>query len=108
MKAHYIYQLKQIYIKFYDNNIIEKNNNFANYMIKLSKIALLQNIPIIITNQLLQNNEKNYQRMNTHLENYIHQKIKLEKIKKNFKGRISSPFINNIEFSYYMNFSHRY
>jgi len=81
-------------------NIIEKNNNFANYMIRLSKIALLQNIPIIITNQLLQNDEKNYQRMNMHFENYIHQKIKLEKIKNNFKGKISSPFINNIEFSY--------
>ncbi len=38
--------------------------------------------------------------MNMHLENYIHQKIKLEKIKNNFKGKISSPFINNIEFSY--------
>ncbi len=81
-------------------NTIEKNNNFANYMIKLSKIALLQNIPIIITNQLLQNDEKNYQRMNMHFENYIHQKIKLEKIKNNFKGKISSPFINNIEFNY--------
>ena len=81
-------------------HIIKKNNNFANYMIRLSKIALLQNIPIIITNQLLQNNEKNYQRMNIHLENYIHQKIELEKIKNNFKGKISSPFINNIEFSY--------
>ena len=80
--------------------LIEKNNNFANFMIKLSKIALLQNIPIIITNQILQNDDNKYHRMYMQLENHVHQKIQLEKIKNNFSCTISSPFINETKFNY--------
>ncbi len=81
-------------------HVIEKNNNFANFMIKLSKIALLRNIPIIVTNQILQKNDKEYQRMYMQLENYVHQKIKLEKIKNDFSCKISSPFICETKFNY--------
>ena len=80
--------------------LIEKNNNFANYMIKLSKIALLQKIPIIVTNQILQKDDNKYQRMYMQLENYIHQKIQLEKIKNDFSCRIYSPFIHGTKFNY--------
>ena len=51
-------------------------------MINLSKITQSENIPIIITNQIFSHDETNYQRMHAQLENYIHQKIHLEKIKK--------------------------
>ena len=80
--------------------IIEKNNNFTNFMIKLSKIALLQNTPIIITNQILQKEDNKYQRMYMHLENYVHQKIQLEKTKNDFSCMISSPFIHDTKFNY--------
>tara|TARA_B100000686_G_scaffold134559_1_gene141668 strand:+ start:250 stop:900 length:651 start_codon:yes stop_codon:yes gene_type:complete len=79
---------------------IEKNNSFINYMIKLSKIALLQNIPIIITNQIFENDDKKYQRMYIQLENYIHQKIQLEKIKNKLSCKIHTPFINEMKFDY--------
>ena len=69
-------------------------------MIKLSKITLLQNIPIIITNQTLQNHNKNYQRMYAYLENYVHQKIQLEKTQNNLTCKISSPFIHETKFDY--------
>jgi uncharacterized protein (DUF1919 family) len=69
-------------------------------MINLSKLALSKNIPIIITNQILFHDEKNYERMQTQLENYVHQKIQLEKIKNKYTCKISSSFIHDIKFDY--------
>ena len=81
-------------------HIIEKNVNFGNYMINLSKLALSKNIPIIITNQILSHDEKNYERMQTQLENYVHQKIQLEKIKNNYACKVITPFIQETKFDY--------
>ena len=81
-------------------HFIERNNFFSNYISQISKIALLKNIPIIITNQILNKNGKNYRRLNNLLENYIHQKIQLEKNKNRYSGIIDSPFINNQQFDY--------
>ena len=74
-------------------HVIEKNVNFGNYMINLSKLALSKNIPIIITNQILLYDEKNYERMQTQLENYVHQKIQLEKIKNNYACKVITPLL---------------
>ncbi len=63
-------------------HLIEKNTNFGNYMINLSQITQSENI--------------------AHLENYIHQKIHLEKIKNKNTCTISSPFIHNTKFDYKM------
>ena len=79
---------------------IEKNINFGNYMINLSKLSLLKNIPIIITNQIFSHDDTNYHRMHTHLENYVHQKIQLEKIKKIHTCKVLSPFISETKFHY--------
>ena len=81
-------------------HIIEKNINFGNYITNLSKIALSKNIPIIITNQILSHGEKNYERMHAQLENYVHQKIQLEKIKNNYICKVLSPFIYETKFDY--------
>ena len=70
--------------------------------INLSQITQSENIPIIITNQIFSHDETNYQRMHAHLENYIHQKIHLEKIKNKNTCTISSPFIHNTKFDYKM------
>ena len=83
-------------------HLIEKNTNFGNYMIQLSKLAQLRNVPIIITNQIFSHDEINYQRMHAQLENYIHQKIYLEKINNKNTCTISSPFIQNTKFNYKM------
>jgi len=81
-------------------HLIEKNLNFGNYMINLSKLALSKNMPIIITNQILSYNEKNYERMHAQLENYVHQKIQLEKIKNNYACKVITPFIQETKFDY--------
>ena len=81
-------------------HLIEKNTNFGNYMITLSRLTQLKNIPIIITNQIFSHDNTNYQRMNMHLENYIHQKIQLEKIKNKYICKVSSPFIHETKFNY--------
>ncbi len=81
-------------------HLIEKNLNFGNYMINLSKLALSKNMPIIITNQILSYNEKNYERMHAQLENYVHQKIQLEKIKNNYTCKVITPFIQETKFDY--------
>ena len=83
-------------------HLIEKNTNFGNYMINLSQITQSENIPIIITNQIFSHDETNYQRMHAQLENYIHQKIYLEKINNKNTCTISSPFIQNTKFNYKM------
>jgi len=79
---------------------IEKNTNFGNYMIKLSKLAQSKNIPIIITNQFFSHDDMNYERMHAQLENYIHQKIQLEKIKNRYTCKVFSPFVHGIKFHY--------
>jgi len=81
-------------------HIIEKNVNFGNYMIKLSKLTQSNNIPVIITNQVLSHDDISYQRMHIQLENYVHQKIQLEKIKKWYTCKVSSPFIFDAKFDY--------
>ena len=81
-------------------HVIEKNINFGNYMINLSKLAISKNLPIIITNQILSYDETNYERMHTQLENYVHQKIQLEKIQNNYTCKILSPFIQETKFDY--------
>ena len=57
-------------------------------------------IPVIITNQVLSHDDINYQRMHMQLENYVHQKIQLEKIKNRYTCKVSSPFIFNAKFDY--------
>ena len=81
-------------------HLIEKNTNFGNYMIKLSKLAQSKNIPIIITNQFFSHDDMNYERMHLQLENYIHQKIQLEKIKTRYTCKVFSPFIHETKFDY--------
>ena len=83
-------------------HLIEKNTNFGNYMINLSKMTQLENIPVIITNQVFSHDDKNYQRMHAQLENYVHQKIQLEKIKNKYTCKVSSPFIHDTKFDYKM------
>jgi len=81
-------------------HLIEKNTNFGNYMVKLSKLTQSTKIPVIITNQIFSHDDNDYQRMNVQLENYIHQKIQLEKIKNRYTCKVFSPFTHETKFDY--------
>ena len=71
-------------------HLIEKNTNFGNYMVKLSKLTQSTKIPVIITNQIFSHDDNDYQRMN----------VQLEKIKNRYTCKVFSPFTHETKFDY--------
>ncbi len=73
---------------------------FMNYMHDLAQLAINKKIPIVITNQLMNANDTEYEKMNYSISNYTHQKIKLEKQRDHYQATILSPFSQKIRFFY--------
>ena len=73
---------------------------FMNYMHDLAQLAINKKIPIVITNQLMNANDTEYEKMNKSISNYTHQKIKLEKQRDHYQATILSPFSQKIRFFY--------
>ena len=73
---------------------------FMNYMHDLAQFAINKKIPIVITNQLMNANDTEYEKMNYSISNYTHQKIKLEKQGDHYQATIISPFSQKIRFFY--------
>ena len=73
---------------------------FMNYMHDLAQLAINKKIPIVITNQLMNANDSEYEKMNYSISNYTHQKIKLEKQRDHYQATILSPFSQKIRFFY--------
>ena len=73
---------------------------FMNYMHDLAQLAINKKIPIVITNQLMNANDTQYEKMNYSISNYTHQKIKLEKQRDHYQATILSPFSQKIRFFY--------
>ena len=73
---------------------------FMNYMHDLAQLAINKKIPIVITNQLMNANDTEYEKMNYSISNYTHQKIKLEKQRDQYQATILSPFSQKIRFFY--------
>ena len=73
---------------------------FMNYMHDLAQLAINKKIPIVITNQLMNANDIEYEKMNYSISNYTHQKIKLEKQRDHYQATILSPFSQKIRFFY--------
>ena len=73
---------------------------FMNYMHDLAQLAINKKIPIVITNQLMNANDTEYEKMNYSISNYTHQKIKLEKQGDHYQATILSPFSQKIRFFY--------
>ena len=77
-----------------------KYSSFMKYMHHLSTIALKKKIPVIVTNQLLQKQDTEYEKLDFVMKNFTHQQIKLEKIKNYYQGEVNHPFIKKQKFSY--------
>ena len=77
-----------------------KYSSFMKYMHHLSTIALKKKIPVIVTNQLLQKQDTEYEKLDFVMKNFTHQQIKLEKIKNYYQGEVNHPFIKKKKFSY--------
>ena len=77
-----------------------QQNKFMNYMHSLAQLAINKKIPVIITNQLMETKDHAYEKMANSINNYTHQKIKLEKYKDYFQGKIFSSLSQEIQFFY--------
>ena len=86
------------YSKIEQFNLQQKR--FMKYMHDLAELAIDRKIPIIITNQLMNANSIEYEKMNHSISNYTHQKIKLEKHNDYFKGIVLSPYSEKTQFFY--------
>ena len=77
-----------------------QQQKFMNHMHDLSQLAINKKIPVILTNQLMQANDIEYEKMHYSISNFTHQKIKLEKKKNHYQGTIFSPHSTKTHFFY--------
>ncbi len=79
-----------------EGQMLEKTNQFAQYMKELSKAALDKKIPIIIVNMIRKIDEKEQENLESIVSLFTHTKIKLTKKSSNYEGQvILSPLKKN-------------
>jgi DNA repair protein RAD51 len=74
----------------YQNNesVFEKNSLFMKYMHELSKFAITNKIPIVVTNMIRNMDDKEVENMQSAIDPFTHIKIHLFKNSSNFNGEI--------------------
>ena len=71
-----------------DESIFEKNSLFMKYMNQLSKFAIINKIPIVITNMIRNLENKEIENMKSAVDPFTHIKIHLSKNSSKLQGRI--------------------
>jgi len=71
-----------------DESIFEKNSLFMKYMHELSKFAITNKIPIVVTNMIRTMDDKEVEHMQSAIDPFTHIKIHLFKNSSNFTGEI--------------------
>jgi DNA repair protein RAD51 len=71
-----------------DESIFEKNSLFMKYMHELSKFAITNKIPIVVTNMIRTMDDKEVEHMQSAIDPFTHIKIHLFKNSSNFNGEI--------------------
>ena len=71
-----------------DESIFEKNSLFMKYMHELSKFAITNKIPIVVTNMIRTIDDKEVENMQSAIDPFTHIKIHLFKNSSNFNGEI--------------------
>ena len=71
-----------------DESIFEKNSLFMKYMHELSKFAITNKIPIVVTNMIRSVDDKEVENMQSAIDPFTHIKIHLFKNSSNFNGEI--------------------
>jgi len=71
-----------------DESIFEKNSLFMKYMNQLSKFAIINKIPIVITNMIRNLENKEIENMKSAIDPFTHIKIHLSKNSSKLQGRI--------------------
>ena len=71
-----------------DESVFEKNSLFMKYMHELSKFAITNKIPIVVTNMIRTMDDKEVEHMQSAIDPFTHIKIHLFKNPSNFNGEI--------------------
>ena len=71
-----------------DESVFEKNSLFMKYMHELSKFAITNKIPIIVTNMIRTMDDKEVENMQSTIDPFTHIKIHLFKNSSKFNGKI--------------------
>jgi len=71
-----------------DESVFEKNSLFMKYMHELSKFAITNKIPIVVTNMIRTMDDKEVENMQSAIDPFTHIKIHLFKNSSNFNGEI--------------------
>jgi len=71
-----------------DESVFEKNSLFMKYMHELSKFAITNKIPIVVTNMIRNMDDKEVENMQSAIDLFTHIKIHLFKNSSNFNGKI--------------------
>lgn len=82
-----------------DEKSLEKNKIFMKYMYDLSKISIDKNIPIIITNMIRTNDDKEIENLGKAINPFTHVKIYLTKNGNFINGELTT-INNNSKFSF--------
>ena len=81
-------------------NSIQKHNLFMKYMRDLSFLAIEKKIPIIITNQIRQIDDKVIENLFNSINHFIQLKIKLRKNGMVYEGEVFPSFLTTRKFTY--------
>jgi DNA repair protein RAD51 len=71
-----------------NESIFKKNSLFMKYMHELSKLAITKKVPIVITNMIRNNGDKEVENMKSAIDHFTHIKIHLFKHPSKFTGII--------------------
>jgi DNA repair protein RAD51 len=83
-----------------EEQILERNTTFIQYMHDLSSITIEKNLPIVITNMIRKIDDLEKENMEKSINLFTHIKIKLLKKGTKYFGEILPSFIQKKEFEY--------
>jgi len=79
---------------------LEKNDTFMQYMHELSLISIQKKLPIVVTNIIRKIDDLEIENLDKSISMFTHMKIKLLKIGKKYSCEIFPSFLEKKEFSY--------
>ena len=83
-----------------EEQTLEKNTTFIQYMHELSSITIEKKLPIVVTNMIRKIDELEKENMDKQISMFTHVKIKLLKKGTKYLGEIFPSFIKKKEFEY--------
>ncbi len=83
-----------------EEQILEKNTIFIQYMHELSSISIEKKLPIVVTNMIRKIDDQEQENMNKAISMFTHIKIKLAKKGAKYLGEVLPSFVQKKKFEY--------